>query len=108
MAKRKSELLVRGVLLRDVAALKRRVQALEKALWPSETSRTPTRPGRRRAAVVDKEAARRAAIEAFDRANRLERLRKHPRLLARERAERARLNAYLRARGFEPEPDLEG
>jgi hypothetical protein len=28
-------------------------------------------------------------------------------MLERERAERARLNKYLRDRGFEPEPDLD-
>lgn len=106
MRRPKSDLLVRGVLLRDVAALKRRVQALEKAVWPS----TPV-PARRKPApggvAVDGKSARRAAIEAFYRADRDEWLREHPRILEQRRAERERLNKYLQDRGFDPEPDVD-
>jgi hypothetical protein len=106
MPKPKSELLVRGALLRDVAALKRRVQALEKAVWPTTPASPRRKPPRPRPIEID-ETAKRAAIEAFYKADRDAWLRKNPRILEGLRAERARLNTYLRERGFKPEPDVD-
>jgi hypothetical protein len=102
--KTKPDLLIRGTLLRDVAALKRRVQSLEKAVWPtSRPSRSP-KLAKRRLIEVDETTARRLAIEAFHKADRDEWLRKNPDILERRRTELDRLNAYLREGGFEPEP----
>jgi len=107
MPKPKSGLLVRGALQRDVAALKRRVQALEKAVWPTNPASLRGKAPTRRLIEMDETAARRAAIEAFYKADRDAWLRKNPRILEGLRAERARLNKYLRDRGLEPEPDVD-
>ena len=105
MQRGKSESLVRGALTRDVAALKRRVHALEKAVWPASPAATAGTSPRRHIIEVDEATARRAAIEAFHQADRDEWLRKNPEIIERRRAERERLNAYLRERGFAPEPE---
>ena len=105
MAKSKSQSLVHGVLLRDVAALKRRVQAIEKALWPSAGAAAPRRTAKRRVIEVDEATARHAAIQAFHKEEHEEWLRENPHVLEGRRAARARLNTYLRERGFEPEPE---
>ena len=104
MAKRKPELLVRGVLLRDVAALKRRVQALEKAVWPSTTLHTRRNARAARVIAVDAATARRAAIEAFYKGGRDEWLRGDSRR-GKQHSDRERLNQYLRELGFAPEPE---
>ena len=104
MRKTKSDPLVRGTLLRDVAALKRRVQSLEKAVWPTARPSRSPKPAKRRLIEVDETTARRMAIDAFHQADRDEWLRKNPDILERRRTERDRLNAYLREGGFEPEP----
>jgi hypothetical protein len=101
----KSESLVRGALTRDVAALRRRVQALEKAVWPTARAATTVTSPKRRIIEVDETTARRAAIEAFHQADRDEWLRKNPEIMERRRLERERLNAYLRERGFASEPE---
>jgi hypothetical protein len=101
----KSDLLVRGVLLRDVAALKRRVQALEKALWPSTRPASTTNSPRRHVIEVDAAQARRSAIDAFYKIDDEDWLRNNPQMLERRRERLQRLNAYLRERGFESEPE---
>ena len=105
MVKSKPQSLVHGVLLRDVAALKRRVQAVERALWPSAGAPRRRTPAKRRLIEVDEGTARQAAIKAFHREEHEEWVRKNPHVLEGRRAARARLNMYLRDRGFEPEPE---
>jgi hypothetical protein len=107
MRKAKPDSFVRGVALRDIAALKRRVQALERAVWPDVATSSRRKTTKPRPAVVDEPGARRAAIEAFNQELLKECLRKHPEILAAQRAERTRLNKYLRERGFTPEPEID-
>jgi hypothetical protein len=59
-----------GTLLRDIAALKRRVQSLEKAVWPTTPASRAPKPAKRRLIEVDESTARRMAIEAFHKADR--------------------------------------
>ena len=96
------------VRARDIARLKRRVQALEKAVWPTGQAREVLVQPKCQVISVDEKTARRAAIEAFEKEERSEWLRQFPYLLEARRKRLEKLNRYLRERGLDPEPDADG
>lgn len=83
----------------EIAALTRRIERLERALGPEQSS--PPMPTNCRA------AERRAAISAYREREYQEFLRRNPGIVQRLAEDRAALNTYLRDRGFEAEPDGE-
>jgi hypothetical protein len=90
-----------GGLRQQLRALKNRVTWLERAINPA---RKPVSPEVNRARDNAEEASRHEALMEYYRQRNVEFYKRHPDWLERERAQEREKNAFLRSRGFKPEP----
>lgn len=88
-------------LQRQLRTLKNRVTWLERALKPVKR---PLSPDLNRARDRAEEHARHEAIKEYYRKWKIEFYQRHPKFLDQDLASEREVNAFLRSRGFKPEP----
>lgn len=97
-----------GRLRHEVGALRSRVQRLEDAIKPSRPRAAKVEPVTASVRTdSDTRAARKKAIDDYQKQRDRELLKLNPDVVRRLQKRRDELNAYLRKKGFEPEPDIE-
>ena len=88
-------------LRQQLRSLKNRVTWLERAIRPAKK---PVSPEMNRARDRAEEQARHAAIMEYYRKWKIEFYKSHPDWLKQDKAREDEVNAFLRSRGFKPEP----